>query len=235
MMTETETPTPTSTLPHRPIGMRRRIAAVSKKPRKSSYSDGHKLQRPMRHRTVFEGQDHWPKLNAEQRALVVQWESAIFKHAYAFERRYGLDEGEMVATAFGIACRAAYGFAPERGYKFSTYLFTALARSMTRTCSKLRESERLRRQVWIPEWGHPMVRGAGAAGEQQEAQPWWMRELLDDRERMVVRMRADGCTLKQCANVLGVSRERVRQIQDDVARRLVDCGVATVDGRLAAA
>lgn len=226
--TTTTSTTPTSTLPDRPIGVPRKI-------KRRRVGDGHKLQRPMRHRTVFEGQDHWPKLNAEQRALVVQWESAIFKHAYAFERRYGLDEGEMVATAFGIACRAAYGFAPERGYKFSTYLYTALARSMTRTCSKLRESERLRRQVWIPEWGHPTVRGAGAAGERQEAQPWWMRELLDDRERMVVRMRADGCTLKQCASVLGVSRERVRQIQDDVARRLVDRGVATVDGRLAAA
>lgn len=45
-------------------------------------------------------------------------------------------------------------------------------------------------------------------------------ERLTNRERSIVRMRADGLTLEEVSEVLGVSRERVRQIEARSLERL---------------
>ena len=59
-------------------------------------------------------------------------------------------------------------------------------------------------------------REEGPGGERAERIEWLREALaaLEDREREVVLMRAEGKTLKDVAAVFGLSRWRVRQVQD---------------------
>lgn len=194
------------------------------------------MLRPTRPRMEFPGAEHWETLPQWRQDLVVQWTDACRKLSNEFEKRYGLEFGELLTVAFGIACRAAGAWDPKK-HKFSTYLFASLRMSLSQHCERVRQSEKLRAQVWIPEYAPPTARPEAGAmeieGGMERGAPWWWHELLSDRERLVVRMRADGCTMVAVAMAMGVTRQRVQQMQLEVARRLVAAGVATHDGQLA--
>ncbi|MFB9832264.1 sigma factor-like helix-turn-helix DNA-binding protein [Actinoallomurus acaciae] len=71
-------------------------------------------------------------------------------------------------------------------------------------------------------------------GDERSMGDWlvraWGTGLFDERERAVIRGRAEGRTLDKVGATLGLSRERVRQIQNRARKRLTDMADIIQDG-----
>ncbi len=145
------------------------------------------------------------------------------------------DYEDLIAEGNLTLLRSIDRFDCSRGYKFSTYACRALIRSCRRTCDK---AHRYRRRFPI-EFDQSLERGNFIEHKREEQKGFCVdvlrgivnqnRASLDDIERWVLQERfclgsreaaGPGKTLTQLGSMLGVTRARVRQIQNTALRKL---------------
>jgi RNA polymerase primary sigma factor len=138
---------------------------------------------------------------------------------------------EMLSDGIMTLMQAVEKFDYDRGFRFSTYAYRAIARSAYRSVVELREEE-LTSSIEAESWASTQeVDGKSSALTDQV----WsnLRQLtaamlskLDRRERLVIRSRyALGShrkvrSFQDLANRLGVSKERVRQLEQRAISKL---------------
>jgi RNA polymerase primary sigma factor len=143
---------------------------------------------------------------------------------------------ELISDGNMSLIRAAEKFDISRGFKFSTYASWAIMRNFSRTLPE----EKARRDRFVT--GHEEMFEAaadnraeehesdGALKQMQEAVKGLLGRL-DDRERRIMIGRygigsADPQTLEQLGRTLGVTKERVRQIESRAREKLRKMAVA---------
>jgi RNA polymerase sigma factor (sigma-70 family) len=147
--------------------------------------------------------------------------------------RHALDE--LVSEGDAVLLRAITLFDPSRGFRFSTYATHALRRRLARYISSRQHQYAVpvdfREAPPIPDGR----RWTLAYQQQTEARAQWLESAiykLDQRERYIVRCRFgwgrefEPRTLQDIADELGVSRERVRQLEARAMRKLQDLAEA---------
>jgi DNA-directed RNA polymerase sigma subunit (sigma70/sigma32) len=78
------------------------------------------------------------------------------------------------------------------------------------------EERRMRQERPVRTLDSPYARWA----QETLRSPHLHRAALSERQRAVLERRAAGCTLQEIADALGVTRERIRQIEGQCRRRL---------------
>lgn len=162
-------------------------------------------------------------LSDEQKKLV---EDNI-KLAHIFAKRWPfpmLSREDNLSESFFCLCRAAHGFRPELGFTFSTFAAT-YHKNWIREGWRIYGAKHKGAGVAHTRYNHeeqadcePEDKGP-RPGEILEAQEEIERKLeilaiLDERSKEVVMRRAQGQKLKAIGDELGITRERVRQIQE---------------------
>lgn len=169
-------------------------------------------------------------LTADQQTLV----SENLGLAYHWAGSFASDgEADRDAAVNGLI-RAAQGFDPERGYKFSTYA-TYCIRSALHDALRQRMSERAHAAMlfsdldclhphpkeaetidWLAELGVCDPEPVDLSGLFAAA-----RSLLNSRWWQVLRLRyLEGLSLRETGKRLTLSKERVRQIEKDALEKL---------------
>lgn len=141
--------------------------------------------------------------------------------------RHSLDE--LVSEGDAVLLRAVTLFDPSRGFRFSTYATHALRRRFIRYIS----SREHQYAVPVDFRDAPPIpdrrRWTPAYQQQTEARAEWLETAiyeLDPRERYIIRCRFgwgrefEPRTLQHIAEELGVSRERVRQLESRAMLKL---------------
>lgn len=136
---------------------------------------------------------------------------------------------ELVSEGQFTLLRAISRFDPERGFRFSTYAMHAIRRRLLRFVRK-RHKERQAAHAWTDETAPSSDRRWTLAYQQRvSAATAVVERLLSNlapRERYVIRSRFgwgqefEPRTLREIAEELGVSRERVRQLEGRGLRKL---------------
>lgn len=150
--------------------------------------------------------------------------------AYSMMKAYGAKGGdidEQRSAALYALMRAVEGFDPWRGFRFSTYACNAIARSflaVAKQASKYRTLFPVEHDSWL----EPTPR----TDPQMDLRADRLRRALDRnlgelsaREALVLSRRfpmdgGRGLTLREMGNMMGLSKERVRQIQVDALNKL---------------
>lgn len=134
-------------------------------------------------------------------------------------RLAGVGFDEAVSDGYLGLMNAIAKFDPERGNAFATYAWLAIARAVHRGIAvRARHGRHYRRSAALEVSDDG--RSAAETERQLDLQAWAARldaalEELPERRRIVLQMRAGGRTIDEVGGVLGVSRERVRQIEYD--------------------
>jgi RNA polymerase sigma factor (sigma-70 family) len=155
--------------------------------------------------------------------------ASYFKLAVAVARAFASrpqDIDDLVGQACVTLIRAVDLFDVDRGVRFSTYATRAIRTELSRFI--IRRRKRAMRCVDpLLLWRHPDRHGRGgngAAGILAILEP--MLERLDPREASILRSRfglneiPGNTTLQAVADGLGISRERVRQLESGALRKL---------------
>lgn len=151
-----------------------------------------------------------------------------------FTNRY-IAFDELVSEGYFTMLRAIPRFDPERGYRFSTYAMHAIRRRLLRFVHR-KQRDRLAAAPWTDEaipldtrrWTLAYERRLVQATETCER----MLAQLSSRERYVVRARYgwgrdfEPRTLREIAAELGISRERVRQLENRALGKLRQLSLA---------
>ena len=148
--------------------------------------------------------------------------------------RHSLEE--LVSEGDAVLIRAITLFDPSRGFRFSTYATYAVRRRLARYVNSSEHSHAtpvdFRDAPPIPDrrrWTLPYERA-------MEAGSMWLESALyelSQRERYIVRCRFgwgrefDTRTLQEIADELGVSRERVRQLEAKAIKKLQQIAAKT--------
>lgn len=149
---------------------------------------------------------------------------------YTMLRRYrarDLDNDEMISEGLFALARSVERFDPWLGFRFSTYVCNAVARAWGRRGEKETRYRRLlpvshsdaHEQPEGPDVGtelfterlHRILNGNLADLSRRESRVLSDRFPIDERPRR---------TLQQVAEAMGLSKERVRQIQNSALRKL---------------
>ncbi len=128
---------------------------------------------------------------------------------------------ELFSEGVPVLMRAVEKFDIERGFRFSTYAYTAVRRSLYH--AKTEANERCKRQRTSVELSvlERFEQKAPESDRLAEAAVPLVREMLEclpERESLVVRARfgllqgQPACTLKEVGRLVGVSKERARQL-----------------------
>lgn len=177
-----------------------------------------------------------------QQNLNFLWKMAI-RYASPQDREDAVQEGALVLL------RCADVFDPARGHKFITLLWPAVCNRLTQWRAKQTlvrvPYSALKAGVgpfrWVREddegaWILPNVTDyrAHESDLDRQEREWLegqamletiLRRMLGSRELVIVRRRLQGATLREIGAELGVTKERVRQIQNRALGRLgVDAG-----------
>jgi RNA polymerase sigma factor (sigma-70 family) len=132
----------------------------------------------------------------------------------------GPDPDEIFGTVLLGLRRAVMGFDPPRGFAFSTYAY----RGLVQGCLRARREQEKRRGP-----------GLDDVAEVPDERPPNMAEVLDarglaarlggvlsPREQGIVALRLAGVTLKEIAQRIGRTRERVRQIEAGALKQMAE-------------
>ena len=154
-------------------------------------------------------------LSPEQRALAEGWLGACMRLSRDYEKLHRLHRGDLLADAWAACCHAAYRFDPNRGYAFGSYVWPTLRRYLARAA--VRQNEDVIR-------GYELFDSDGAQNDDEgsdeaEPEPAWMA-VLTDRERIVVRMRAEGENLKVCGQAVGLTGPAVSRMLDVIREKV---------------
>jgi RNA polymerase primary sigma factor len=143
--------------------------------------------------------------------------------------RPGQEFAELVSEGYVALIRAVEKFDFSRGYRFGTYAWRAIMNGLPRDPSRDRRRDRL---VTGREAMLEAVPDSRFDGRQSEAEQHRLQEAvrgllgrLDDRERRIIvgRFGLEGArekTLDQLGKELGVSKERIRQIENRARGKL---------------
>jgi len=171
-----------------------------------------------------EEQRLWERRSQRWRDLIVM---GNIKLVYRAVRRWRVAPqwlDDQVGECQIVLIRAVASFNPWVGIRFSTYAFTCLVRSLSRQTHR-RAADKLSRAVPLDAvaGGEPRELSSPepspAAANRLEEFFLADHPLLSQREKLVLSRRfqvvtgEDGCTLEQVGRELGVSKERVRQLQ----------------------
>jgi RNA polymerase sigma factor (sigma-70 family) len=179
---------------------------------------------------------HWSRLAQEIRAQIVRANTSLVLAMARRSRNRGVELPELVSEGNLALLRCVDKFDVSRGYKFSTYACRAILASFSRAGAKaarqraqfptpfdpaMERSDYLetRRVVIEHECVDELKRilfENSAALSQVERRVLNARFLLDQPDGKVSRRR----TLDQVGDLLGVSKERVRQIQNQAMSKL---------------
>ena len=150
---------------------------------------------------------------------------------YAMISRFGskkLDEDDLLSDAMLGLTRAVDRFNPWRGYRFSTYACNVIARALMRRGK--RESNY--RRLFPVQFDTSFERAEGLPDFHAELYVERLTRVLDDNageltdlesEILAKRFpaeRKDRLTFQEIGNTIGLSKERVRQIQNIALRKL---------------
>jgi RNA polymerase sigma factor (sigma-70 family) len=166
-------------------------------------------------------------INANMRLVV----SIAKKHAAQADNFF-----ELLSDGNMSLIRAVEKFDYSRGFKFSTYASWAIMKNFARSIP----DEKHRRERYVT--GHEELFEAAAdtrsdehevlaAAEQRAQQVNRLLDYLDPRERQIIRMRAGlddrskGKTLEEIGQELGITKERVRQLNVRIMKKLRDIAV----------
>lgn len=141
--------------------------------------------------------------------------------------RQDLDSEELRSEALYVLMRAVEGFDPWRGFRFSTYACNAIIRSMIHVARRTRKN-RLRYAVDYDEWQRPVPRTDPVLELHADRLRVALQNNLGDltaREAAVIGWRfpmdgGSGMTLTEVGETVGLSKERVRQIQKRALAKL---------------
>lgn len=157
---------------------------------------------------------------------------AFYKLNYSIASRYANKINtfdELVCEGHFTLLRAIARFDPERGYRFSTYAMHAIRRRIFRFMQQ-RQRQRQGTDPWSDSAAAvELGKGSLAYEHTLTAATTALERLLSElspRERFVIRARFgwgrefEPRTLQQIADELGVSRERIRQLEQRALRKL---------------
>ncbi len=148
------------------------------------------------------------------------------KLAASVARPYSNNEfriDELLSEAHVTLLRCVEIFDAERGYRFSTYATNAIRHNLNRYISRQHKLRQATREyvptdsIPAPECDNPRRREREYTDRMSRITKWIHK--LDSREQTIVRSRfgltqaPDKVTLQSLANQLGLSRERIRQLE----------------------
>lgn len=137
------------------------------------------------------------------------------------------DFDELVQIGTLALMRAVHGYRPEFGCAFSTYAYTAIERSIIHHHRYRIAQRRDHRQtvamtdevgIWIGACDRPGRMETEDARRDTADRLAAMLAVLDDRDAEVLLRRAEGLSFDAIAGMMGLSRERVRQLERDALR-----------------
>jgi RNA polymerase primary sigma factor len=173
----------------------------------------------------------------ERRAWAERWKTV---RDYLVHRNLGLvysmigrfetqdvDRDELRSEALFSLVRAVEGFNPWLGFRFSTYACNAVMRALIHTVRKARRA-RSKASVGHEDWLERPVAPDRAVALHAERVSKALRENVGEltpREALVLSWRFPmdggvGRTLGECGDAMGLSKERVRQIQKSALDKL---------------
>ena len=184
----------------------------------------------------------WDRVESKARKQLVQSNMPLVLSMAKKMRIHGVDFGDVICEGNMALLRAVDGFDCSRGFKFSTYACRAILKSFARLAGK---NNRYRSR-FPTEFDPALEKSDWLDTRRQEAAQYCTEELvkilqrnsayLSDVELAVVKGRfafgSDGKrkTLVQMGEKLGLTKERVRQIQKKAVRRLGEALEAKLTG-----
>jgi RNA polymerase primary sigma factor len=169
---------------------------------------------------------HWFRGALKDQARLVQANMALVLAMAKRWRNPNVEFGELVSEGNMALLRSVEKFDVSRGYKFSTYACRAILKSFKRLSAKTYRY----RQHFPTEFDPELERsdfGDQRHKMQRENSLDGLREILARnsaklsnvertivRERFAIRSRSKGRTLAEVAKMVGLTNERVRQIQN---------------------
>ena len=163
---------------------------------------------------------HSPAINDRETQDRLVRENVGLIHGMA--RRFGkyLTDEKLSDGMYALAM-AARSFDASRGFAFSTYACRCILQQWNNT-NKLDKAHE--RRVASATERHErrqaeQLRHRSVRHEAGELPFDW--ESLDVRERAIVEMRASGMTLQEVGDLLGLSKERVRQIANKAMKKMI--------------
>ncbi|MCK4850572.1 MAG: sigma-70 family RNA polymerase sigma factor [Phycisphaerae bacterium] len=184
----------------------------------------------------------WDRLESTTRKRLVESNMPLVLSMAKKMRIQGVDFGDVVCEGNMALLRAVDGFDCSRGFKFSTYACRAILKSFARLAGKNNKY----RMRFPTEFDPCLEKSDWLDTQRQEAAEYCTEELvkilqtnsayLSDVELAVIKGRfAFGKdnkreTLVQMGEMLGLTKERVRQIQKKAVRRLREALEAKLTG-----
>ncbi len=176
-----------------------------------------------------DAQDAWARRRKVIRDRIVQRNLGLACSAVSCFQASSADRDDLRSEAFLALVRAVDGFDPWRGFRFSTYAWKVITRALILETTRSVRHRRLFRvcydtfqerpervdrwsELWLDRLQHVLERNLAG---------------LTDRECAVIAWRfavngGDNQTLSQVGSALGLSKERVRQIQDRGLSKIVN-------------
>jgi RNA polymerase sigma factor (sigma-70 family) len=178
----------------------------------------------------------WFKIANTARAQIVQANLPLVLAMAKRTRLTGVDFAELISEGNMALLRSVDKFDCSRGFKFSTYACRAILKSFSRVAIR---SSRYRSR-FPTEFDPALEKSDFIERKRQEVENFCIDELrsimidnianLNDIEKKVIRARfaldatdsepAQPMTLEQVGEIIGVTKERVRQIQNKALEKL---------------
>lgn len=178
---------------------------------------------------------HWAKLAASARCRIVEANMPLVLAMARRARPVGLDFSELISEGNFALLRSVDKFDCSRGFKFSTYACRAILKSFSRVMLR---NGRYRNR--FPVEFEPTLERSDYGDTQRQRLEYDCveqislifndnRAALNDMEKHVIRERfalssdsgaGASKTLEQVGEIIGVTKERVRQIQNRALRKL---------------